>query len=34
MGQPVKVFNKGAEIDYVYKDIKVIFKNGKVVDEQ
>jgi len=34
MGQPIKVFNKGVETDYVYKDLKIIFKNGKVVDEQ
>ena len=34
MGQPVKILDKGIEKDYVYKDIKVIFKNGKVVDEQ
>jgi hypothetical protein len=34
MGQPVRVFNKGVEIDYIYKDLKIIFKNGKVVDEQ
>ena len=34
IGQPDKIVNLGAKQLYVYKDIKVTFMNGKVVDVQ
>jgi len=34
LGQPAKVVNLGPKQIYVYKDLKVTFFNGKVVDVQ
>jgi hypothetical protein len=34
LGAPDKVINLGPKVIYVYKDIKVIFENGKVSDVQ
>jgi len=34
LGQPSKVVNLGAKQIYVYKDLKITFLNGKVVDVQ
>jgi hypothetical protein len=34
LGAPDKVINLGAKLIYVYKDIKVVFNDGKVVDVQ
>ena len=34
LGQPDKIVNLGAKLIYVYKDLKVIFMNGKVADAQ
>ena len=34
MGQPTKIMNLGAKTVYVYPDVKVTFKGGKVTDVQ
>jgi hypothetical protein len=34
LGQPTSVVNLGAKTIYVYKDVKIIFKGGKVSDVQ
>jgi hypothetical protein len=34
LGQPAKVVNLGPKQIYVYKDLKVTFLNGRVVDVQ
>jgi len=34
LGQPSKVVNLGPKQIYVYKDLKVTFLNGRVVDVQ
>jgi hypothetical protein len=34
LGQPQRVANLGAKEIYFYKDMKVIFVNGKVTDIQ
>jgi hypothetical protein len=34
LGQPEKIVNLGAKQIFVYKDLKVTFINGKVVDVQ
>jgi len=34
LGAPDKIINLGAKVIYVYKDIKVVFTDGKVVDVQ
>jgi hypothetical protein len=34
LGAPDKIINLGAKVIYVYKDIKVVFTEGKVVDVQ
>lgn len=34
LGKPEKVVNLGPKITYVYKDMKVIFQDGKVADVQ
>ena len=34
LGQPTKIVNLGPKQIYVYKDLKVTFFNGKVVDVQ
>ena len=33
LGKPEKIVRLGAKQIYVYKDLKVTFQNGKVVDE-
>ena len=34
LGQPTKTVNLGAKKIYVYKDMKITFKDGKVIDVQ
>ncbi len=34
LGQPVRIIYLGAKRTYVYKDLKVTFQNGKVIDVQ
>ena len=34
LGKPEKIVNLGAKVIYVYKDIKIIFSDGKVTDVQ
>lgn len=34
LGQPEKIVNLGAKVTYIYKDMKVIFVDGKVSDVQ
>jgi imidazolonepropionase-like amidohydrolase len=34
LGKPDKIINLGQKVTWVYKDIKVIFVDGKVVDIQ
>lgn len=34
LGQPTKIVNLGPKQIYVYKDLKVTFFNGRVVDVQ
>jgi hypothetical protein len=34
MGVPVRIVNLGAKKIYVYKDMKITFKDGKVADVQ
>jgi hypothetical protein len=34
LGEPVKIVNLGPKITYIYKDMKVIFQDGKVADVQ
>lgn len=34
LGAPQKILKAGAEVIYVYQDLKITFENGKVVDLQ
>jgi hypothetical protein len=34
LGEPEKIVNLGSKVTYVYKDMKVIFQDGKVADVQ
>jgi len=34
LGKPDKIVNLGPKVTYVYKDMKVIFQDGKVADVQ
>jgi hypothetical protein len=34
LGKPERIVNLGAKITYIYKDMKVIFQDGKVADVQ
>jgi hypothetical protein len=34
LGKPDKIVNLGPKVTYLYKDMKVVFQNGKVADVQ
>ena len=34
LGKPEKIVNLGSKVTYIYKDMKVVFVDGKVADVQ
>lgn len=34
LGRPERIVNLGPKVTYIYKDMKVIFQDGKVADVQ